>query len=66
MASLACDWLQATDSAVDEAGMTLGSTVPGPAGPAGTSYEYRFAEAVVRSRFDGVRVDEATRRLRAT
>ena len=66
MASLACDWLQATDSATDDAGLSLGSTVPGPAGPVGTSYEYRFAEAVVRARFDGVRVDEATRRLRAT
>jgi negative elongation factor C/D len=66
MASLVCDWLSATDTATTDRAVPLNTAVPGPPGPEGSTYEYRFLEAVVRARFDGKRVDEETKRLQAT
>lgn len=62
MTSLVCKWLEGTDASGSDA-------VRHPRGDAPSSdrlsYEYRFAEALVRARFDGQRVDEEMGRLRA-
>jgi len=59
MTSLVCRWLEETDAALPA------PRPPQPAAAPAPSYEWRFAEALVRKRFDGRVVDEGIERLRA-